>query len=556
MSKNKEYATLLQKQIAEIGKEVRFLEFKSNYQDADRLGKYISALSNGACLDNEEFGYLYFGVEDETLVLLGTTFDASRIKARGNQNLEIFLRQYVTPKIDFKIEEFYDESEKRFVVFTVPAAKGEPTCFMGIPYVRVDSSVTDLRPYTEWMRTIYNSQKDWTAEVIADATMDDLDKDAIEKAREGYKQRYPNLADECDGWDDKVFLDKACLTIGGKITRATLLLVGKETSAHKLNHIAQIVWKCFQDGQVFGDIYTIPFIRTTSELLGRIRNYRFKIYPKNSLIPAEVWKYDTESILEGMHNSIAHQKYEAGARIIVTEKQDSLKFQNDGSFYEGDYKQYITGEKTPKSYRNPALVKAMVNIKMIDTQGYGIHKMFQSQKNRYLPMPDYDLSTSNEVILNLPGTIIDVNYSLMLMENQSLTLTDAVLLDQVQKGHPISSEAVAMLRKRKLIEGRLPHIFVSKTIAQATDQKVEYSKHKGLEFKKCKTLLLEVLEDHQSLSREEIDRLWWDLLPDTLSDKQKKAKVGNMLTKIREEGVIINKTQGNSSMWSLVKLKK
>ncbi len=412
----------------------------------------------------------------------------------------------------------------------------------------------DVNKYEEIRRQTVN--EDWTAEVIADATMDDLDKDAIEKAREGYKQRYPNLADECDGWDDKVFLDKACLTIGGKITRATLLLVGKETSAHKLNHIAQIVWKCFQDGQVFGDIYTIPFIRTTSELLGRIRNYRFKIYPKNSLIPAEVWKYDTESILEGMHNSIAHQKYEMGSRIIVTETQDSLKFQNDGSFYEGDYKQYITGEKTPKSYRNPALVKAMVNIKMIDTQGYGIHKMFQSQKNRYLPMPDYDLSTSDEVVLNLPGTIIDVNYSLMLMENQSLTLTDAVLLDQVQKGHSISSEAVAMLRKRKLIEGRLPHIFVSKNIAQATDQKVEYSKHKGLDFKKCKALLLEALEDHQSLSREEIDRLWWNLLPDTLSDKQKKAKVGNMLTKIREEGVIINKTQGNSSMWSLVKSKK
>ena len=553
MSKNKEYATLLQKQIAEIGKEVRFLEFKSNYQDADRLGKYISALSNGACLDNEEFGYLYFGVEDETLVLLGTTFDASRIKARGNQNLEIFLRQYVTPKIDFKIEEFYDESEKRFVVFTVPAAKGEPTCFMGIPYVRVDSSVTDLRPYTEWMRTIYNSQKDWTAEVIADATMDDLDKDAIAKAREGYKQRFPKLADECDGWDDKVFLDKACLTIGGKITRATLLLVGKETSAHKLNHIAQIVWKCFQDGQVFGDIYTIPFIRTTSELLGRIRNYRFKIYPKNSLIPAEVWKYDTESILEGMHNSIAHQKYEMGSRIIVTETQDSLKFQNDGNFYEGDYKQYITGEKTPKSYRNPALVKAMVNIKMIDTQGYGIHKMFQSQKDRFLPMPDYDLSTSDEVVLNLPGTIIDVNYSLMLMVNQSLTLTDTVLLDQVQKGRRISSEAVAMLRKRKLIEGRLPHIFVSKNIAQATDQKVEYSKHKGLVDRKCEVLLLESLKDHGSLTKKEIVRLLWDVLSDQLNDKQKNTKIYNILRRLRETGKIVNRTTGNKSLWSLAK---
>lgn len=553
MSKDKEYTALLTKQIAVIGKEVRSLEFKSNYQDADRLGKYISALSNGACLDNEDYGYLYFGVEDETLKLLGTTFDVSRIKAKGNQNLEIFLRQYITPKIDFKIEEFHDERGKRYVVFIIPAAKGEPTCFMNIPYVRIDSSLSDLRPYTEWMRTIYNSQKDWTAEVIEDATMDDLDKDAIAKAREGYKQRFPNLAKECDGWDNKVFMDKACLTIGGKITRATLLLVGKETSAYKLNHIAQIVWKCFQDGQVFGDIYTIPFIRTTSELLGRIRNYRFKIYPKNSLIPAEVWKYDTESILEGMHNSIAHQNYEAGARIIVTEKQDSLKFQNDGNFYDGDYKQYITGEKTPKSYRNPALVKAMVNIKMIDTQGYGIHKMFQSQKNRYLPMPDYDLSTSNEVVLNLPGTIIDENYSLMLLANQDLTLTDAVLLDQVQKGHPIASHSIAMLRKRKLIEGRLPHIYVSKNIAQATDQKVEYSKHKGLADKKCEVLLLDSLKDHGSLSKKEIERLLWDLLSDQLDDKQKKTKVYNILRKLRESGQIINETKGNNSLWFLAK---
>jgi len=553
MSKDKEYTALLTKQIAVIGKEVRSLEFKSNYQDADRLGKYISALSNGACLDNEDYGYLYFGVEDETLKLLGTTFDVSRIKAKGNQNLEIFLRQYITPKIDFKIEEFHDESGKRYVVFIIPAAKGEPTCFMNIPYVRIDSSVSDLRPYTEWMRSIYNSQKDWTAEVIEDATMDDLDKDAIAKAREGYKQRFPNLAKECDGWDDKVFMDKACLTIGGKITRATLLLVGKETSAYKLNHIAQIVWKCFQDGQVFGDIYTIPFIRTTSELLGRIRNYRFKIYPKTSLIPAEVWKYDTESILEGMHNSIAHQNYEVGARIIVTERQDSLIFQNDGNFYDGDYKQYITGEKTPKSYRNPALVKAMVNIKMIDTQGYGIHKMFQSQKNRYLPMPDYDLSTSNVVILNLPGAIIDENYSLMLLANQDLTLTDAVLLDQVQKGHPIASEAIAMLRKRKLIEGRIPHIYVSKNIAQATDQKVEYSKHKGLADKKCEALLLDSLKDHGSLSKQEIERLLWDLLSDQLDEKQKKTKVYNILRKLRESGQIINETKGNKSLWFLVK---
>jgi ATP-dependent DNA helicase RecG len=255
-----------------------------------------------------------------------------------------------------------------------------------------------------------------------------------------------------------------------------------------------------------------------------------------------------------MHNSIAHQNYEKGARIIVTEDKDSLKFQNDGTFFEGDYRQYITGEKTPKSYRNPALVKAMVNIKMIDTQGYGIHKMFVSQKERFLPMPDYDLSTADEVVLNMPGTIIDENYSLMLLANQDLSLTDAVLLDQVQKNKEISPEAVAMLRKRKLIEGRLPHIYVAKNIAQVTGQKVEYSKHKGLADKKCEALLLESLNDHKTLSKQEIVRLLWDLLPDQLTDKQKNTKVYNILRKLRESGKIVNQTIGNKSIWSLAKM--
>ena len=251
-----------------------------------------------------------------------------------------------------------------------------------------------------------------------------------------------------------------------------------------------------------------------------------------------MWKYDTESILEGIHNSIAHQKYENDARIIVTEDKDKLTFQNDGYFFEGNYSQYITGKKTPRHYRNPALVKAMVNIKMIDTQGYGIHKMFVSQKERYLPMPDYDKSTETEVVLTLPGTVIDENYSLLLLENKNLSLTDAVLLDSVQKGKRISPEAIAMLRKRKLIEGRLPHIFIAKDIAQVTDQKIEYSKHKGLDDKKCEALLLDSLKDHGSLTKPEIVRLLWDVLPDQLDDKQKDNKLDYLLKRLRKAGKI------------------
>lgn len=516
---------------------VEFKKAENNF-DFDDLGKYFSALSNEANLHDKSFAWLVFGVHDKTRKILGTSFKNSM---KSLQKLKQDLSQHTTDNNTFRDIYELNVEGKRVLMFQIPAApRGIPMAWQGHFYARHGESLAalDMNKYEEIRRQTVN--EDWTAEVVADATLDDLDSRAIAKAREGYKQRYPKLAKECDGWDDKVFLDKAGLTIDGKITRTTLLLVGKETAAHKLNHIAQIVWKCFQDGQVFGDIYTIPFILTTSELLGRIRNYRFKIYPKNSLIPAEVWKYDTESILEGMHNSIAHQKYEKDARIIVTENMDSLKFQNDGSFFEGDYKEYITGEKTPKSYRNPALVKAMVNIRMIDTQGYGIHKMFQSQKDRYLPMPDYDLSTADEVILNLPGTIIDENYSLMLLENSDIDLTTAVLLDMVQKGKAdtLSDGTIQMLRKAKLIEGRKPHLYVSKQVATATNTQVEYTLKKGFNDEECQEWIIKALKDHKVLSRKQINELLWNKLPIDYTDEQKISKIGNLLTKLRKKGII------------------
>jgi ATP-dependent DNA helicase RecG len=141
----------------------------------------------------------------------------------------------------------------------------------------------------------------------------------------------------------------------------------------------------------------------------------------------------------------------------------------------------------------------------------------------------------------------------MLLANQDLSLTDAVLLDQVQKSKEISAEAVAMLRKRKLIEGRLPHIYVAKNIAQVTGQKVEYSKHKGLADKKCEALLLESLNDHKTLSKQEIVRLLWDVLPDQLTDKQKMNKIEYLLKRLRTSGDIKNETKGNESVYSLGK---
>ena len=136
---------------------------------------------------------------------------------------------------------------------------------------------------------------------------------------------------------------------------------------------------------------------------------------------------------------------------------------------------------------------------------------------------------------------------------QNINLTEAVLHDQVQRDKPISDEAIKQLRRQHLIEGRKPHLFVSKHIAQRTDKKVEYSMHKGLDSKSCERLLVDSLKDHGVLTRGEIDKLLWNVISDQLDDTQKKTRIGNILCKLRHDGIIQNETKGNVSNWSLVK---
>lgn len=538
MDENRYYTDLLDQQLAQYTNENRFLEFKSNYQEVDKLGKYISALSNGACLDNQENGYLYFGVDDHTHEVKGTSFDYLHQKAIGNQDLELYLRRMISPKINFQIVEFLYQNRIRIVVWVIPSAVNEPTTYMQKPYIRVNSQMTELTPYTDWIRQIYNSRIDWSKEIIKEACIEDLDLDALKIAKDAYKLRFPNFAKEVDSWSNETFLDKAKLTINGKITRAALLLIGKEESAHLLNHIAQIVWKLQTDEESAGDIFTIPFLVSTTTLLSRIRNYRIKIYPRNSLIPAEVWKYDTESILEALYNCIAHQDYTKNGRIVVTERRDELVFSNQGSFYEGNYKDYFEGNKTPDKYRNPFLVQAMVNLKMIDTQGYGIHKIFLSQRSRYLPMPEYDTSDNDKVILHIPGSVLNTDYSLLLFEHADISLTEAYLLDRVQRKEPITDESIKLLRQKKLIEGRKNSLYISNKVAKITKQKAQYSKNKGLDDNFYKQLILRAIEDNGTMSRPEINDLLWNKLPEILTERQKIDKITNLIAFLRRNNKI------------------
>ena len=452
-----------------LPKETEWVEFKKgNVTKNDRLGLYISGLSNAACIRNQPYAYLVFGIEDETHAVFNSAY---KFKSRkeGSQELELWVRRLLNPSISFQYYECQYSPNVTIEVFRIPAAKGQPTTFKNNAKIRIGSNLTDIDKYPDYIRTIYNSEIDWSAQIIKGATLKDLDPTAIKEARVKFKEKSSSKSfyKDIDSWDDLTFLNKAKITIGGQITNTAIILLGKPESSHLISPaVAQITWKLDTEEKAYQH-FELPLFLTINEVLQRIRNVKYKFFPDNQLVATEVKKYDPESILEALNNCIAHQDYSQHARIILTEKVNKLVFTSVGSFYEGEAEEYSFGNKTPKKYRNRWLADAMVNLNMIDTLGYGIHKMYRSQRERFFPLPDYRKSTRDEVVLEMYGHTIDENYSKLLIEKKDdLDLTEVILLDKVQKGRgkDLTRYAINKLKKKKLIEGTNPLFHISSSV--------------------------------------------------------------------------------------------
>ena len=327
--------------------------------------------------------------------------------------------------------------------------------------------------------------------------------------------------------------------------------MGKPHSVHFLSpSVAQITWKLDTEEKAY-EHFEIPLFTSVNDVLKRIRNVKYKFFPNNQLIATEVLKYDPEVILEALNNCIAHQDYSGYSRIILTEQTGKLIFSNTGAFFEGKAEDYTLGDKTPKKYRNRWLADAMVNLNMIDSMGYGIHKMFKSQKQRFFPLPDYSKSSSNEVVLEIYGHSINENYAKVLIElKDNLTLTEVILLDKVQKAQHITEDSAKLLKKKRLIEGRKPHYYIAAHIAEATNQKAEYTRNKGLDKEVLMSFILKHIENHKFATREEIDKLLLDKLPDYMDEKQRKKRIDNMLQVLKKDK-IVNVGSRTASKWIL-----
>lgn len=518
---------------------VEFKEAKNGY-DFTKLGKYFSALSNEANLKGKPHAWLVFGIEDKHHKIVNSQFRPHR---KDLDNLKSEIAGKTTNRISFiEIYELFLQ-EGRVVMFQIPAApKGFPIAFDGHYYGRDNEELVPLNLEEIERIRAQATTKDWSSGIVRDASMEDLDEEAIALARKNFKNKFPEKAEEVDGWDDITFLNKAKITIKGKITRTAIILLGKEESEHFINPAeAKIRWllKDVNGNDKDYLIVSCPILLAVDKIYAKIRNLKYRYIKDGTLFPDEVNQYEPYSIREALNNCIAHQDYTKHGRINLVEMDDQLIFTNLGTFIPGSVEKVVKEDAPEEHYRNRFLATAMFNLKMVDTAGGGIKKIFNFQRERFFPMPDYDLS-GEKVKMTISGKVMDLDYARLLAQNKDLTLEEIMLLDKVQKKQTLTAFEEKFLKSKKLIEGRKPNFFIGIKVAQKTGQKASYTKNKAFDKQYYLDLIIKSIKQHKSLSRKDVDELLWNKLPDWMNDKQRKYKIGNLLSELRMRGKIEN----------------
>lgn len=381
----------LVKELASLSQETEWVEFKVNNSDPDKIGKYISALSNSSLLHEKQFGYLLYGIEDETHAIVGTTFRPKSTKI-GNEPLEQWLNSKISPKVTFRIFEF-DFEGKSMALFKVGAAPNSPVKFNKLGYIRIGNTTRLLNEYPNQERKIWGMGSGIPFEKeIAQVSI---------------------LPEEVEEWLDS----SAYFTLMGKVRPENLaarlsqlasekLIVIRGDSVDITNLGALLFAKNLTqfDHLVRKAIRVIVYkgkgrIHTQKEQEGRF-GYAVKFeglidwindqLPMNEVIGVALRKsmrmYPELAVRELVANAIIHQDFrETGTGVMVEIFEDRIEITNPGK----PLIDTLRFMDEPPQSRNEILASFMRRAGICEERGSGIDRVVFNCELFQLPAPDF-----------------------------------------------------------------------------------------------------------------------------------------------------------------------
>lgn len=401
---------LLEK-LASMPKEMEWVEFKHNFHSLEEVGKNLSALANGACLHQQACGFLVYGIKDGTHEIVGTDFKPS-IKKKGNEEIENWIAQRLSPKIDFRFFEF-DYDGKPITIFQVDAASSQPVDFMHEAYIRVGSITRKLREFPEKERKIWKkfnqmpfekelAKTDLTDEEIVrfldTQSYFDLLQLPYPTNRAGVLERFQSeglVQTTANGWavtnlGAVLFAKKMSEfpTVSRKAMRV-VVYKGKNKVQTVKDQLAVKGYAVGFDGMIRFIDDQLP----VSEVIGKSLRETLKAYPE-------------VAIRELVANALIHQDFsKTGIGPMVEIFEDRIEISNPGY-------PLINPLRFIDEYqsRNETLASLMRRLRICEEKGTGIDKVIDSVEAFQLPAPDFRVQeTHTKVILFAPLTLNEMD---------------------------------------------------------------------------------------------------------------------------------------------------
>lgn len=396
--KEQELNRLLEVLVAQP-KESEWLEFKHNFHSEEEIGERLSALSNSACLMDKSFGYLVFGVEDESHAIVETTFYGKKAKV-GREDLEMWLANRLSPRIDFEIFDFDTPAGKHICLFRIPAATNRPVTFLNVAYVRLNSCTSRLQNYPDKEAKIWKKAANRNlAGLIAKEMLSKQDVVSLLSVETYFNLMNIPMPQTQDGIIERLEQEKLIKReeLGWSITQLGALVLAKNLGDFgmlKRKGIRVIVYKGknkieTEREQQFEQGYAVCMDNALEWIKGQL--------PANEVIGQTLRKnvtmYPSLAIRELIGNMVIHQDFSELGSPMVEIYSDRIEISNPGI-------PLVQVDRFIDEYqsRNEALADIMRRMGFCEEKGSGLDKVITQIEAYQLP-PLRIQTTENRVVV-------------------------------------------------------------------------------------------------------------------------------------------------------------
>ena len=375
--------------------ETSLIELKENNVDPDKIGESISAIANACILEKEDSGFIIFGVEDSTLQEKGVNFNPFNLKASGQQDMEIYLRQMLVA-CDFRFAPFKKDGND-YLLIEVFRALGSPANYKNNPYIRIGKNTSSLKKYPDLERKIwanFQSGYFWRKTAKTDLSYSEV-LDLLDFDFYYQKMKLPipsKIQDVLTRFEQEGFVVK-------QLDQWHITNLGALLFARDLKSFDNLQYKSPRVITYEGDHKLSTVLKDQEGKKGYAAGFDDLIGWIYSQIPepeiiTKIYReqkitYPEKAIREIVANALIHQDCEVdGMRPVIEIYKNHIEISNPGSCLV-DPKKII--ESVPKA-RNERMVDVMRRLKICEIRGSGIDRAIEGVELLQLPAPKFENS--------------------------------------------------------------------------------------------------------------------------------------------------------------------